>query len=126
LNSYLILKYVHLTLIAGALMLFMLRFYDGQTGVHRVRVQHTSALFNGLVVLTGVLLCIMLDLNPFNNGVPWLSEKLSGVLALVFLAAMALGLAKSALLRWGCFLGALGWIYFIAKLALLKQASVFG
>ena len=77
-------------------------------------------------MLSGILLCVVLGLNPLNNGIPWLSEKLTGILVLVFLAAMALRLAKSNLVRWCSFLGALGWIYFIAKLAVLKQASLFG
>ncbi|RQM63351.1 SirB2 family protein [Aeromonas enteropelogenes] len=126
---YFVLKHLHLTLIAGAVLLFMVRFYWVQGGSDRAYsapVLKVSGLLNGLVVLSGVLLCMVLDLNPFNNGTPWLSEKLMGILVLVFLAAMALRLAKSNLVRWCSFLGALGWLYFIAKLALLKQASLFG
>ncbi|MFB2829713.1 SirB2 family protein [Aeromonas jandaei] len=128
-NSYLVLKHLHLTLIGGAVLIFMLRFYWVQAGSGRAfsaPVLKTSGLLNGLVVLSGVLLCVVLGLNPLNNGIPWLSEKLTGILILVFLAAMALRLAKSNLVRWCSFLGALGWIYFIAKLAVLKQASLFG
>jgi len=129
LNSYLVLKHLHLTLIGGAVLLFMFRFYWVQSGSGRAYsapVLKVSGLLNGLVVISGVLLCMVLDLNPFNNGVPWLSEKLTAMLVLIFLAAMALRLAKSNLVRWCSFLGALGWVYFIAKLALLKQASMFG
>ena len=43
-----------------------------------------------------------------------------------FLAMMALRLARSNGIRWFAFLGALGWIFFIAKLAVQKQASLFG
>ncbi|HHQ4774112.1 TPA: SirB2 family protein [Aeromonas veronii] len=128
-NSYLLLKHLHLTLIGGAVLMFMLRFYWVQAGSARAfsaPVLKTSVLLNGLVVLSGILLCVVLGLNPLNNGIPWLSEKLTGILVLVFLAAMALRLAKSNLVRWCSFLGALGWIYFIAKLAVLKQASLFG
>lgn len=126
---YFVLKHLHLTLIAGAVLMLMLRFYWVQTATGRAYsapVLKISGGLNGLVVLSGVLLCMVLDLNPINNGTPWLSEKLMGILVLVFLATMALRLAKSNLVRWCSFLGALGWLYFIAKLALLKQTSLFG
>ena len=120
---YVVLKHLHLTLIVGAVLMFMLRFYWAQTGSIHAR--------NGRVLqasgwLNGVLLCMVLDLNPLNNGIPWLSEKLSAVLAVAFLGMMALRLARSNSIRWFAFLGALGWIFFIAKLAVQKQANLFG
>lgn len=124
-----VLKHLHLTLIAGAVLMFMLRFYWVQTATGRAYsapVMKVSGWLNGLVVISGAVLCMVLDLNPFNNGVPWLSEKLTAMLVLIFLAAMALRLAKNNMIRWCSFLGALGWVYFIARLALLKQASMFG
>lgn len=126
---YFVLKLLHFFLIAGAVLMFMVRFYWVQTTASRAYsapVVKLSGWFNGLVVLSGVLLCVALDLNPFNNGTPWLSEKLMGIVVLVFLATMALRLAKSNLIRWCSFLGALGWLFFIAKLAVLKQTSLFG
>lgn len=126
---YVVLKHLHLTLIVGAVLMFMLRFYWAQTGsIHarNGRVLQAGGWLNGLVVLSGVLLCMVLDLNPLNNGIPWLSEKLSAVLAVAFLGMMALRLARSNSIRWFAFLGALGWIFFIAKLAVQKQANLFG
>lgn len=126
---YFVLKLLHFFLIAGAVLMFMLRFYWMQTtagSAYSAPVLKLSGWLNGLVVLSGVLLCVALDLNPFNNGTPWLSEKLMGIVVLVFLATMALRLAKSNLIRWCSFLGALGWLFFIAKLAVLKQTSLFG
>ena len=126
---YVVLKHLHLTLIVGAVLMFMLRVYWAQTGAIHARngrVRQASGLLNGLVVLSGVLLGMVLDLNPLNNGIPWLSEKLSAVLAVAFLGMMALRLARSTSIRWFAFLGALGWIFFIAKLAVQKQANLFG
>lgn len=126
---YFALKHLHLVLIAAATLLFMLRFYWVQTGTghaYSAPVLRVSGWLNGLVVLSGVVLCMVLDLNPLNNGTPWLSEKLTAILVVVFLAMMALRLARSNTVRWFAFLGVLGWIFFIAKLAVLKQASLFG
>ncbi|MBP0602301.1 SirB2 family protein [Aeromonas sanarellii] len=125
---YVVLKHLHLALIAGAVLMFILRFYGSQTGsaLAGARTLRVSGWLNGLVVLSGVLLCMVLDLNPLNNAIPWLSEKLAAVLVVMFLALMALRLARSNGIRWFAFLGALGWIFFIAKLAVQKQASLFG
>lgn len=126
---YFAFKHLHLVLIAAAVLMFILRFYWVQTGSGRAYSAQTMKLagwLNGLVILSGVLLCMVLDLNPLNNGTPWLSEKLTSVLVVAFLAMMALRLARSNAIRWFAFLGALGWIFFIAKLAVLKQASLFG
>ena len=126
---YVAIKHLHLLLIGLAVLMFMLRFYWLQTGSSRAASARTLSLsgwLNGLVVLSGVLLCMVLDLNPFNNATPWLSEKLTAILVVAFLAMMALRLARSNGIRWFAFLGALGWVFFIAKLAVYKQASLFG
>ncbi|MGY3902234.1 SirB2 family protein [Aeromonas lusitana] len=126
---YVALKHLHLLLIGAAVLMFMLRFYWVQTGsgqARNARVLQASGWLNGLVVLSGVLLCMVLDLNPLNNATPWLSEKLTAILVVAFLAMMALRLARNNGIRWFAFLGALGWVFFIAKLALFKQASLFG
>ncbi|CAD7551978.1 SirB2 family protein [Aeromonas hydrophila] len=126
---YFAIKHLHLLLIGLAVLMFMLRFYWLQTGSSRAasaRTLRLSGWLNGLVVLSGVLLCMALDLNPLNNATPWLSEKLTAILVVAFLAMMALRLARSNGIRWFAFLGALGWVFFIAKLAVYKQASLFG
>ncbi|MEZ6992908.1 MULTISPECIES: SirB2 family protein [unclassified Aeromonas] len=126
---YFAIKHLHLLLIGLAVLMFMLRFYWLQTSSSRAasaRTLRLSGWLNGLVVLSGVLLCMVLDLNPLNNATPWLSEKLTAILVVAFLAMMALRLARSNGIRWFAFLGALGWLFFIAKLAVYKQASLFG
>ncbi|ELB2789918.1 SirB2 family protein [Aeromonas hydrophila] len=126
---YFAIKHLHLLLIGLAVLMFMLRFYWLQTGsscAASARTLSLSGWLNGLVVLSGVLLCMVLDLNPLNNATPWLSEKLTAILVVAFLAMMALRLARSNGIRWFAFLGALGWVFFIAKLAVYKQASLFG
>ncbi|MGU5581665.1 SirB2 family protein [Aeromonas hydrophila] len=126
---YFAIKHLHLLLIGLAVLMFMLRFYWLQTGSSRAasaRTLRLSGWLNGLVVFSGVLLCMVLDLNPLNNATPWLSEKLTAILVVAFLAMMALRLARSNGIRWFAFLGALGWVFFIAKLAVYKQTSLFG
>ncbi|HHW4401473.1 TPA: SirB2 family protein [Aeromonas hydrophila] len=125
---YFAIKHLHLLLIGLAVLMFMLRFYWLQTGSSRAasaRTLRLSGWLNGLVVLSGVLLCMVLDLNPLNNATPWLSEKLTAILVVAFLVMMALRLARSNGIRWFAFLGALGWVFFIAKLAVLKATLLY-
>ncbi len=70
---YFAIKHLHLLLIGLAVLMFMLRFYWLQTGSSRAasaRTLRLSGWLNGLVVLSGVLLCMVLDLNPLNNATP--------------------------------------------------------
>jgi hypothetical protein len=101
-------------LIAGAVLMFILRFYWLQTGsTARARTLRLSGWLNGLVVLSGVLLCMVLDLNPLNNAIPW--RKLTAILVVVSGhdgCAWPAVTASAGLPSWG-----LGWIFFIAKLA---------
>ncbi len=126
---YLLIKLLHLTVIAAATVLFIVRFYWQQR--HHPAIAHpmlvtVSHSLNGLVILSGALLCLVLNISPLNNATPWLTEKLAGTLVLAFLAAMTLRWAKNSLIRWCSFFGVLGWIFFIAKLAFLKQGNLFG
>lgn len=123
-----VLKHLHLTLIAGAVLMFMLRFYWVQTATGRAYsapVMKVSGWLNGLVVLSGVLLCMVLDLNPLNNGTPWLSEEADGHSGAGISGGdgAAVGQKQSGSL---VLLSGRSLDYFIAKLAVLKQTSVFG
>ncbi|MEW7866289.1 SirB2 family protein [Aeromonas diversa] len=126
---YPILKHLHLLLIALAVLAFILRFALLQRAANPVRqaqLVRASGLFNGLVVLSGLALCLLLGINPINNAVPWLSEKLVCILIAAFLGWMSLSRFGSRTTRWFAFLGSLGWVYFAAKLAVLKLPTLFG
>ena len=125
---YFAIKHLHLLLIGLAVLMFMLRFYWLQTGssrrqrpypqIERLAQRPGGALRRAAVHGAGS--------QPAQQRHPWLSEKLTAILVVAFLAMMALRLARSNGIRWFAFLGALGWVFFIAKLAVYKQASLFG
>ncbi|ALP39976.1 SirB2 family protein [Aeromonas schubertii] len=126
---YPILKHLHLLLVALAVVAFMVRFALLQRAAapaRQARLMRVGGVLNGLVVLSGLALCLLLGLNPINNAVPWLSEKLVCILIAAFLGWMSLSRFGSRSTRWFAFLGALGWVYFAAKLAVIKLPSQFG
>ena len=121
---YVVLKHLHLTQIAGAVLMFILRFYWLQTGSALAEGPHPQdqrlAQRPG-----GALRCCSAWcwVSTPQQRHPRLAEKLTSILVVAFLAMMALRLARSNGIRWFAFLGALGWIFFIAKLAGAKAGQ---
>ncbi|MGL5947641.1 MAG: SirB2 family protein [Aeromonas sp.] len=126
---YFALKHLHFALLGLTALLLCLRHVwqtqGSETALPRaVLASKLLGALYGLVTLSGVGLCAVLGLNPLNNAVPWLSDKFAAILIFVFLVVMA-NRARHVLIRHACLLGALGWLYAIAKLALTKHAVIF-
>jgi uncharacterized membrane protein SirB2 len=71
-----------------------------------------------LLLVSAVLLMITLQQYPFVHA--WLTEKLLAVLAYIALGVMAFK-GRTAAIRWLCFLGALGWLGLVLRVAMTKQ-----
>lgn len=71
-----------------------------------------------LLLVSAVLLMITLQQYPFVHA--WLTEKLLAVLAYIALGVMAFK-GRTAAIRWLCFLGALGWLGLVLRVAITKQ-----
>ncbi|NRQ44273.1 SirB2 family protein [Rheinheimera sp. YQF-2] len=71
-----------------------------------------------LLLVSAVLLMITLQQYPFVHA--WLTEKLLAVLAYIVLGVMAFK-GRTAAIRWLCFLGALGWLGLVLRVAITKQ-----
>ena len=71
-----------------------------------------------LLLISAVMLMLTLQQYPFVHA--WLTEKLLAVLAYIALAVMAFH-GRTAVIRWLCFLGALGWLGLALRVAITKQ-----
>ncbi|WP_215395532.1 SirB2 family protein [Rheinheimera oceanensis] len=71
-----------------------------------------------LLLVSAVLLMMTLQQYPFVHA--WLTEKLLAVLAYIALGVMAFK-GRTAAIRWICFLGALGWLGLVLRVAMTKQ-----
>ncbi|KOO08681.1 SirB2 family protein [Vibrio hepatarius] len=78
------------------------------------------------LLLSGVALIFITGFIPFTDAAPWLTEKLTCVLAYIALGLFALKLGKNKLLRTFSFFGALGWLAIAGKLAVTKTPILFG
>ncbi len=78
------------------------------------------------LLLSGVALIFITGFIPFTDAAPWLTEKLTCVLAYIALGLFALKLGKNKLLRTFSFFGALGWLAIAGKVAVTKTPILFG
>ena len=124
---YAILKHFHLTAIALSVILFILRFYWLHRNAEQLQKKWVKVLphiVDTVLLLSAISLCIILQQYPFVNS--WLTDKVVGLFLYIGFGLLALKLGKSTSIRWFGFLGALATIAWIGKVAVLKQALLFG
>ncbi|MEH0666554.1 SirB2 family protein [Vibrio scophthalmi] len=78
------------------------------------------------LLLSGIYLIVITGFIPFTPAAPWLTEKLTCVLAYIALGFFALKLGRNKLLRTFSFFGALGWLAMAGKVAITKTPMFFG
>ena len=122
---YSFLKYTHLTFILLAVLLFVVSFYWLKTGHKNVQ----KVIFKKLllhthlsILLLGLLLMWVVQINPFAQHGLWLIEKLGAFVAYIVMVSVALDENKRKGMQFLAFIGAFGWLAYIAKLAISKQA----
>lgn len=122
---YSFLKHTHLTLILIAVVLFVVNFYWLKTGhknaqkpVFQKMLLHTHLT----IILLGIALIALLDINPFSEPSYWLLEKIIAFGAYIAMVKNSLNADKSTKLQAISFIGAFGWLAYIANLAITKQA----
>lgn len=122
---YSILKHTHMTFILIAVILFLVRFYwlkSGSANAQKVVFKKIHLHTNLTVILLGLILMGYLQINPFNEGAYWLLEKMIAFIAYFVMVQVALSDKTRPHMQWLTFLGAFGWLGFMAKLAISKQA----
>ncbi|ASW81665.1 hypothetical protein EAY27_00140 [Vibrio anguillarum] len=123
------LKHFHLLTIAISALLLSVRYalmmMDSKLLQHPFlkRFPHIN---DSLLLLSGIALIVMSGFIPFTPAAPWLTEKLTCVMAYIALGFFALKLGRNKLLRTFAFLGALGWLAMAGKIAIVKTAMFLG
>lgn len=118
---YLAFKNLHLLLAVLSVSLLFIRF--GMMLRSSPMLQHKLLkigphVVDTLLILSAVVLMLSINQYPFVNS--WLTEKVIALLAYIALAVMALR-GRTMAIRWLCFLGALGWLGLMIRVALDKQ-----
>ena len=122
---YSFLKHTHLTLILLAVLLFVISFYwlkSGHINAQKVIFKKILLHTHLSILLLGLLLIWVLEINPFAQYGLWLSEKLGAFVAYMVMVSVALDPSKRKGMQVLAFVGAFGWLAYIVKLAISKQA----
>lgn len=122
---YMALKHTHLMLVAISLSLLILRFVLSLRGSGLLQhkfLKIAPHVVDTLLLLSAIGLMLTIQQYPFVN--PWLTEKLFGVLAYIALGVMAFK-GRTTTLRVFAFVGALGWLVLVVKVAITKTPVFF-
>jgi uncharacterized membrane protein SirB2 len=123
---YMALKHTHLLLVAISLALLTLRFVLSLKGSGLLQHKFLKVaphVVDTFLLLSAVGLMVTIQQYPFVN--PWLTEKLIGVLAYIALGVMAFK-GRTTTLKVFAFVGALGWMVLVVKVAITKTPVLFG
>ncbi|MEW6996512.1 SirB2 family protein [Colwelliaceae bacterium BS250] len=122
----LILKNLHMSLAAISVALFCLRFALLMTNANLLKNRWLKVLphiIDTALFLIGVVMMVKLAVYP--GQVDWISEKLIAVVAYIFTGYYTLKLARNNMMRIFGFLGALGWVILVVRIAITKQNFLF-
>jgi uncharacterized membrane protein SirB2 len=118
---YMAYKHVHLLMVVLSVSFLLLRFAMSLKPAAILQTRFFKIaphVIDTLLLLSAVMLMLALQQYPFVN--PWLTEKFLAVLAYIALGVMAFK-GRTAPIRWICFLGALGWLGLVLRVAITKQ-----
>ncbi|WP_298439937.1 SirB2 family protein [uncultured Ferrimonas sp.] len=120
------LKHIHFTVIGASVALFVLRFIwvmKGSAMMEQKWVKFVPHIVDTVLILSGVALMMNTGFSPSNS--PWLFEKMVALVAYIVLGVFTLKLERGKLFRTFAFLGAMGWLFYMAKLAQTKMPILF-
>ena len=115
-----------MTLAAISVLLFAYRFlllFINPDKLNKKWLKISPHVVDTLLLSVGVALAIKLHFNPMEQM--WLAEKLLAMVAYIFTAYYTLKLARNKAMRVLGFLGAIGWVMLIVRLAMTREALFF-
>ncbi|MDX1538248.1 SirB2 family protein [Arsukibacterium sp.] len=118
---YMAFKHLHLLMVVLSVSLLFIRFgmmLKGSALLQSKFFKISPHVVDTLLLLSAIGLMLIINQYPFVNS--WLTEKFIALLAYIALAVMALK-GRTLAIRWLCFLGALGWLGLMVRVALSKQ-----
>lgn len=110
-----------------SISLFTLRFFWSLVGSKQLDKKWVKVLphaVDTMLLLLGIGLIVQYGYNPLHHT--WLLEKLLAVFAYIFTGYYALKLARNKVFQILGYVGAIGWVVLIVRLAMSKQPVLFG
>ncbi|XQW86151.1 SirB2 family protein [Thalassotalea piscium] len=119
-------KHLHMTLAVISIAFFTLRFiWTLMESKHLSKkwVKITPHIVDTLLLTFGIILAVQLSINPLEQL--WLGEKILAVVAYIFTGYYALKLARNRTMQIIGYLGAMGWIMLVVRIAMTKENILF-
>jgi len=119
-------KHLHITLAVLSVSLFTLRFIwllANSAKLQAKWVKITPHVIDTLLLIVGIALMAKLYINPLEQL--WLAEKLIALFAYIFTGYYTLKLARNRTMQIIGYLGAMGWVMLIVKLAMTREPLFF-
>jgi uncharacterized membrane protein SirB2 len=119
-------KHLHMTLALVSIVLFSLRFIwllGGSDQLQKKWVKITPHIIDTLLLAVGIALAVKLSISPFEHM--WLAEKIVAIAAYIFTGYYTLKLARNRVMQIIGYIGAMGWIVLVIRLAMTKQTMFF-
>lgn len=118
--------HIHMTLAVLSICLFTLRFIwtlANSTKLQAKWVKITPHIIDTLLLIVGVVMAVQYSINPLEQL--WLGEKLLAVFAYIFTGYFTLKLARNKPMQIIGYLGAMGWVMLIVRLAMTREPLFF-
>ncbi|WP_286265825.1 SirB2 family protein [Thalassotalea atypica] len=119
-------KHLHMTLAVLSVALFILRFawtvMESQM-IQKKWVKISPHVIDTFLFIVGITMAVKLAINPMEQM--WLAEKLIAIVAYIFTGYYALKLARNRMMQIFGFLGAMGWVMVVFRIAATKQTFFF-
>lgn len=119
-------KHLHMTLALISIALFSLRFIWlllGSDQLQKKWVKIAPHIIDTLLLTAGIVLAVKLAISPLEHM--WLAEKLIAMVAYIFTGYFTLKLARNKPMQIIGYIGAMGWVVLIIRLAITKQTMFF-
>ncbi len=116
-------KHLHITLAVLSISLFTYRFIltlMASKNLDRKWLKISPHVIDTLLLIAGVTLAVKLHLNPMEQM--WLAEKILALFAYIFTGYYTLKLARNKPMQILGYLGAMGWVMLIVRLAMTREA----
>lgn len=115
-----------MTLAVISILLFTFRFaltIKNSDMLSKKWLKITPHIIDTFLLAIGVMMAVKLAINPFEQL--WLGEKILAIFAYIFTGLYALKFARNRTMQVFGYLGAMGWVILVIKIAITKQTFFF-
>ncbi|MCH2056548.1 MAG: SirB2 family protein [Thalassotalea sp.] len=119
-------KHFHMLLAIVSVSFFTLRFFwliKSPAMLDKKWVKISPHIIDTFLLGIGVVMAVKLAINPVDQL--WLAEKIMAIVAYIFTGLYALKFARNRTMQIFGYVGAMGWVMLVFKIAHTKQTFFF-